>query len=152
MTIPSRHNDGNRYNLTPDCYPLAAFLHRADQYGSYNFILQPHAVACNPPPQTGIRPDDAHRRDIEEKPGPMADLWTTPSIRPFLVGYSSPYVRNARRTYRCADIESLLRSFLPRRDIAQNGILRQMEKRRRKRQAAIDSQYRKQVREQLVSS
>jgi SRSO17 transposase len=51
----------------------------------------------------------------------------------------------------CADIESLLRSFLPRRDVAQDEVLRQMKKRHRKRQAAIDSQYRKQAREQLVS-
>ena len=51
----------------------------------------------------------------------------------------------------CADIESLLRSFLPRRDVAQDEVLRQMEKRHRKQQAAIDSQYRKQAREQLVS-
>ena len=51
----------------------------------------------------------------------------------------------------CSDIESLLRSFLPRRDVKQDEILRQMEKRHRKRQASIDSQYRKQMREQLVS-
>ena len=51
----------------------------------------------------------------------------------------------------CSDIESLLRSFLPRRDVKQDEVLRQMEKRHRKRQAAIDAQYRKQAREQLVS-
>ena len=51
----------------------------------------------------------------------------------------------------CSDIESLLRTFLPRRDVKQDEVLRQMEKRHRKRQAAIDSQYRKQAREQLVS-
>ena len=51
----------------------------------------------------------------------------------------------------CSDIESLLRTFLPRRDVKQDEVLRQMEKRHRKRQAAIDSQYRKQMREQLVS-
>ena len=51
----------------------------------------------------------------------------------------------------CSDIESLLRSFLPRRDVEHDEVLRQMQKRHRKRQAAIDSQYRKQAREQLVS-
>ena len=51
----------------------------------------------------------------------------------------------------CSDIESLLRSFLPRRDVKQDEVLRQMEKRHRKRQAAIDAQYRKQAREQLLS-
>jgi len=51
----------------------------------------------------------------------------------------------------CSDIESLLRSFLPRRDVKQDEVLWQMEKRHRKRQAAIDAQYRKQAREQLVS-
>jgi SRSO17 transposase len=50
----------------------------------------------------------------------------------------------------CSDIESLLRAFLPRRDIEPDEILRQMEKRHLKRQAAIDSQYRKQMLEQIV--
>jgi len=50
----------------------------------------------------------------------------------------------------CSDIESLLCTFLPRRDVKQDEVLRQMVKHHRKRQAAIDSQYRKQVREQLV--
>ncbi len=51
----------------------------------------------------------------------------------------------------CSDIESLLRAFLPRRDVAHDEILRQMQKRHRKRQAAIDAQYRKQTLEQLVN-
>lgn len=51
----------------------------------------------------------------------------------------------------CSDIESLLRAFLPRRDIEREEILQQMEKRHRRRQAAIDAQYRKQMSEQLVS-
>ena len=50
----------------------------------------------------------------------------------------------------CSDIESLLRAFLPRRDIEREEILRQMEKRHRKRQAAIDAQNRKQMSEQSV--
>ena len=50
----------------------------------------------------------------------------------------------------CSDIESLLRSFLPRRDVQQDEVLRQMEKRHRKRQAAIDSQYQKQTQAQRV--
>jgi SRSO17 transposase len=50
----------------------------------------------------------------------------------------------------CSDIESLLRSFLPRRDVQQDEVLRQMEKRHRKRQAAIDSQYQKQTQVQRV--
>lgn len=52
----------------------------------------------------------------------------------------------------CSDIESLLRAFLPRRDIEQDEIIQQMTKRHRKRQAAIDSQYRKQMLQQSVSS
>ena len=51
----------------------------------------------------------------------------------------------------CSDIESLLRAFLPRRDIERAEILRQMEKRHRRRQAAIDAQYQKQMSEQSVS-
>ena len=51
----------------------------------------------------------------------------------------------------CSDIESLLRTFLPRRDIAHDEVIRQMEKRHRKRQAAIDAQYRKQMLKQSVS-
>jgi SRSO17 transposase len=51
----------------------------------------------------------------------------------------------------CSDIESLLRAFLPRRDIEREDILRQMEKRHRKRQAAIDAQNRKQMSGQPVS-
>ena len=51
----------------------------------------------------------------------------------------------------CSDIESLLRAFLPRRDIEHDDILEQMAKRHRRRQAAIDSQYRKQMLQQSVS-
>ena len=51
----------------------------------------------------------------------------------------------------CSDIESLLRAFLPRRDIEHNEILQKMAKRHRKRQAAIDAQYRKQMLEQSVN-
>ena len=51
----------------------------------------------------------------------------------------------------CSDIESLLRAFLPRRDIEHDDILEQMPKRHRRRQAAIDSQYRKQMLQQSVS-
>jgi len=51
----------------------------------------------------------------------------------------------------CSDIESLLRAFLPRRDIEQDEIIQQMTKRHRKRQSAIDSQYRKQMLQQSVS-
>ena len=42
------------------------------------------------------------------------------------------------------DIRALLNQFLPRRDMTLEEILRQMEVRHRKRQAAIDSAYRKQ--------
>ena len=50
----------------------------------------------------------------------------------------------------CSDVESLLRAFLPRRDIAHDEVLRQMQKRHRNRQAAIESKYRKQMLEQSV--
>ncbi len=52
----------------------------------------------------------------------------------------------------CSDIESLLRAFLPRRDVAHDEILRQMEKRHRRRQAAIEAQYRKQALKQPVKT
>lgn len=44
----------------------------------------------------------------------------------------------------CADIECLLARFLPRRDLDPEEMIRQMEVRHRKRQASIDSAYRKQ--------
>lgn len=46
----------------------------------------------------------------------------------------------------CADIEILLAQFLPRRNRDPNELVRQMEVRHRKRQASIDSAYRKQRR------
>lgn len=45
----------------------------------------------------------------------------------------------------CADIESLLKTFLPRRDIAPQEVIRQMEKRHRKRQDAITAKFRRQA-------
>lgn len=45
----------------------------------------------------------------------------------------------------CSDIETLLAHFLPRRDVTVEEVLRQMEVRHRKRQASIDSAYRKQM-------
>ena len=44
----------------------------------------------------------------------------------------------------CADIETLLAHFLPRRDIGVDEVIRQMDIRHRKRQASIDSAYAKQ--------
>ncbi len=46
----------------------------------------------------------------------------------------------------CSDIETLLAHFLPKRDVTVNEVLRQMEVRHIKRQASIDSAYRKQMR------
>jgi len=45
----------------------------------------------------------------------------------------------------CNDIETLLRAFLPRRDIDPNEVVRQMEKRHRRRQASIDNAFNKQL-------
>jgi len=45
----------------------------------------------------------------------------------------------------CHDIETLLRTYLPRRDIDPDEILRQMEKRHRRRQASIDCAFNNQV-------
>lgn len=45
----------------------------------------------------------------------------------------------------CHDIESLLRSYLPRRDIDPDEIVRQMEKRHRRRQASIDYAFKNQL-------
>ena len=42
------------------------------------------------------------------------------------------------------DIETLLRTFLPRRDIDPDEVVRQMEKRHRRRQASIDNSFNKQ--------
>jgi FOG: Transposase len=45
----------------------------------------------------------------------------------------------------CNDIETLLRTFLPRRDIDPDEVVRQMEKRHRRRQASIDNAFNKQL-------
>nr|QNO42966.1 hypothetical protein MNOMIAMN_00006 [Methanosarcinales archaeon ANME-2c ERB4] len=44
----------------------------------------------------------------------------------------------------CSDIQTLLKHFLPRRDVTVEEVLRQMEVRHRKRQSSIDSARRKQ--------
>jgi len=44
----------------------------------------------------------------------------------------------------CADVETLLAHFLPRRDVSIDEVIRQLEVRHRKRQASIDSAYAKQ--------
>ena len=41
----------------------------------------------------------------------------------------------------CADIETLLAHFLPRRDVSAEEVIRQLEVRHQKRQASIDSAY-----------
>ncbi len=43
----------------------------------------------------------------------------------------------------CNDIETLLRTFLPRRDIDPDEVVRQMEKRHRRRKASIDNAFNK---------
>ncbi len=45
----------------------------------------------------------------------------------------------------CADIETLLAHFLPRRDVGEEEVIRQLEVRHQKRQASIDSAYAKQA-------
>jgi SRSO17 transposase len=49
-----------------------------------------------------------------------------------------------------ADVANLLECFLPRRDITEEEVLRQMEVRHRKRQASIESAYRTQKRDGLM--
>ena len=44
----------------------------------------------------------------------------------------------------CADIETLLAHFLPRRDVGVEEVIRQMEVRHQKRQASINFAYAKQ--------
>ena len=44
----------------------------------------------------------------------------------------------------CRDIVELLSHFLPRRDVCEEEVLRQMEQRHKKRRSSIDSAYRKQ--------
>ena len=44
----------------------------------------------------------------------------------------------------CADVATLLSHFLPRRDVTVEEVLRQLDKRHRKRQASIDSAYKRQ--------
>jgi len=46
----------------------------------------------------------------------------------------------------CADIEVLLSQFLPRRNATGKDVIAQMKKRHRKRQSAIESQKRRQLR------
>jgi hypothetical protein len=48
----------------------------------------------------------------------------------------------------CADLETLLAHFLPRRDVSIDEVIRQMQVRHAKRQAAIDYAFEKQRREQ----
>ena len=43
-----------------------------------------------------------------------------------------------------SDITTLLKQFLPRRDVSEYEVLRQLEVRHKKRQASIDAAYRKQ--------
>ena len=50
----------------------------------------------------------------------------------------------------CADIETLLAHFLPRRDLGEEEVIRQLEVRHRKRQNAIDSANEKQRLEQEI--
>jgi SRSO17 transposase len=50
----------------------------------------------------------------------------------------------------CSDIRILLGHFLPRRDATTEEVVRQMEVRHRKRQAAIDSAYKKQENQSVV--
>ena len=45
----------------------------------------------------------------------------------------------------CHDIETLLRTFLPRRDVDPDEVVRQIEKRHRRRQASIDNAFNKQL-------
>jgi hypothetical protein len=45
----------------------------------------------------------------------------------------------------CNNIETLLRIFLPRRDVDPDEVVRQMEKRHRKRQTSIDNAFNKQL-------
>ncbi len=49
-----------------------------------------------------------------------------------------------RDDYSCSDIETLLQTFLPRRDLDRQEVIRQMEKRHQKRLAATASRYRTQ--------
>ena len=44
----------------------------------------------------------------------------------------------------CADVETLLAHVLPRRDVALEEVIRQLEVRHRRRQASVDSAYGKQ--------
>ena len=51
----------------------------------------------------------------------------------------------------CADISTLLKSILPRKDITENELIRQLDVRHKKRQASIDAAYRKQQRDGLLA-
>ena len=53
--------------------------------------------------------------------------------------------KDTRPLLSCSDIETLLAHFLPRRDIAVEEVIRQMDVRHKKRQSSIDSAYRKQM-------
>ncbi len=44
----------------------------------------------------------------------------------------------------CADVTTLLKSVLPKKDITEDEVLRQLEVRHRKRKTSIDFSYRKQ--------
>ena len=51
----------------------------------------------------------------------------------------------------CADITTLLKSILPRKDITENELIRQLDVRHKKRQASIDAAYRKQHQDGLLA-
>ncbi|MFV0438898.1 MAG: hypothetical protein ACK5PS_16080, partial [Desulfopila sp.] len=50
----------------------------------------------------------------------------------------------------CTDIVELLRFFLPRRDVTEEEVLRQLQVRHAKRQASIDYAFEKQRRNMLI--
>ena len=52
----------------------------------------------------------------------------------------------------CSDIVALLCHYLPRRDVSEEEVFRQMQVRHERRQAAIDSAYKKQDTEGLLLS
>ena len=54
-------------------------------------------------------------------------------------------LKEIRPLLSCGDIETLLARFLPSRDVTVDEVLRQMDVRHRKRQASIDSAYRRQI-------
>ncbi|RLG28345.1 hypothetical protein DRO03_10050 [Methanosarcinales archaeon] len=74
---------------------------------------------------------------IEQKDRKKYEAWLKEKIASFRIFLQSN--KDEYPLLSCSDIQTLLKHFLPRRDVTAPEVLRQMEVRHRKRQSSIDS-------------